>query len=193
MLKGYSDIVGEYSLVFDLCYYTLASLSVRAEAGQSRRRHHPLATWVAAMSASFAGSLLANPLLGKPVLGALSDEWQVLLASLVWWAVFYSPGDMVTTLATNKLLYIPLCVAKEIMRGKKVMGGMAAARAVFPDHELIIVIIGVIKGNGSSFMKPLTKLILGDWSPNKSEILKMSVTSKACLAAVIAFLLHSNG
>lgn len=179
--------------MFDLCYYTLASLSVRAEAGQSRRLHHPLASWLAAMSASFAGSLLANPLLGKPVLAAVTDEHQVLLASLVWWAVFYSPGDMVYSLAKNKVLYIPICIVKEIIRGKKVLGGISTAKAVFPDHELIIVLIGVIKGNGSSFMKPFTKLILGDWSPSKSEILKMSVTSKACLAAVIAFLLHSNG
>jgi len=187
------SLPGQHSLVFDLCYYVLASLSVRAEASQAGRRNHPLASWLAAMSASFAGSLIANPLLGKPVLAAVSDEYQVMLASVVWWAVFYSPGDLVYSLAKNKLLYLPICVVKEIIRGKKLVGGISAARAVFPDNELIIIIIAVIKGNGSSFMKPITKLILGDWAPSKSEILKMSATSKACAAGVLLLLLHNLG
>ena len=64
--------------LFDLCHYLLAALAVRADGGLGRSRSHPLATWLATMSASFAGSLLANPLLGKPVLAAVSNEYQVL-------------------------------------------------------------------------------------------------------------------
>jgi len=145
------------------------------------------------MSASFAGSLLANPLMGKPVLAALSNETQVLMASVVWWAVFYSPGDMVYSLVKNKLVYVPICVIKEIYRGKKVLGGMKDAAKLFPDNEMIIVMIGVLKGNGSGFMKPLTRLILGDWSPSKSEFLKFSVTSKACFVAACLMLSHQLG
>ena len=75
-------------------------------------RQKPLACWVATMTACFAGSIIANPLLGKPntelcsivcvtpstgkpILGAVSNENNVLLASIVWWAVFYSPADLV--------------------------------------------------------------------------------------------------
>ena len=115
------------------------------------------------------------------------------MASLVWWAVFYSPGDLAYTLAKNKVLYVPVCVIKEIYRAKKVMGGMADARKVFPDNEMIILMIGALKGNGSGFMKPMTRLILGDWSPSKSEILKMSATSKECVAAALLFLSHQLG
>ena len=100
------------------------------------------------------------------------------MASLVWWAVFHSPGDLAYTLAKNKLLYVPICVVKEIYRAKKVMGGMADAQKIFPGNEMIILIIGTLKGNGSGFMKPITRLILGDWTPSKTEILKMSATSK---------------
>jgi len=184
---------GEFFPVFDICHYLLAALAVRGDAGATRRKQHPLATWMATMSASFAGSLLANPLMGKPILAAVSNEQQVLLASLVWWAVFYSPGDLAYTLAKNKVLYIPICVIKEIYRAKKVMGGMADARKVFPDNEMIILMIGALKGNGSGFMKPITRLILGDWSPSKSEILKMSATSKECVAAALLFLSHQLG
>ena len=56
---------GQWSPWFDLCHYTLAALAVRKDVGVSRARANPLATWLATMSASFAGSLLANPLLGE--------------------------------------------------------------------------------------------------------------------------------
>ena len=68
---------GAWSPLFDLCHYLLAALAVRSEVGQARSRAQPLATWMATMSASFAGSLLANPLMGKPVLAAVSNEYQV--------------------------------------------------------------------------------------------------------------------
>ena len=55
----------QFSPWFDLCHYTLAALAVRKEVGVARARTNPLATWLATMSASFAGSLLANPLLGN--------------------------------------------------------------------------------------------------------------------------------
>ena len=33
-------------------------------------------------------------LLGKPIMGAVSNEWSLVLATLVWWILFYSPGDV---------------------------------------------------------------------------------------------------
>jgi hypothetical protein len=33
-------------------------------------------------------------LLGKPILGAVSNEYSLMLATLVWWILFYSPGDV---------------------------------------------------------------------------------------------------
>ena len=59
------SLPGEFSPWFDLCHYTLAALAVRKDVGVNRARANPLATWLATMSASFAGSLLANPLLGE--------------------------------------------------------------------------------------------------------------------------------
>ena len=68
-----------------------------------------------------------------------------MLASVVWWAVFYSPGDLVYSLAKTKLLYVPVCVAKEVYRAKKVVAGMADASKLFPDNEMIILMIGALK------------------------------------------------
>merc|ERR1719495_415811 len=88
--------------LFDLCHFTLAALAVRKEVGDKFSRSNPVATWLACMTASFAGSMIANPLLGKPILGAISSEYNVLLATIIWWGVFYSPGDLVYSLVKNQ-------------------------------------------------------------------------------------------
>ena len=47
------------------------TITNRKEVGVEFTRSRPLATWLATLSASFAGSLVANPLLGKPVRRAI--------------------------------------------------------------------------------------------------------------------------
>jgi len=130
---------------------------------------------------------------GKPILGAISNEYNVILATLIWWGVFYSPGDIIYSLSKNQILYVPICVIKEIYRAKKTLGGINDAAKVFPDQELLMVMIGLIKGNGSGFMKPVTRLIVGVWKPESSELLKMSVTSKECLVAALLLVADKQG
>jgi len=178
---------------FDLCHFVLAALAVRKEVGLPFSRTHPLATWIATLTASFAGSLIANPLLGKPVFGAISNETNLAVFSAVWWAIFYSPADVVYQVVTNEMVYYPICVVKEIYRAKKTMGGILDASKVFPDQELIQVMVGVIKGNGSAFIKPVTRLVCGLWRPDSSELLGLSVTSKACLVAALLFVADRTG
>merc|ERR1712123_115793 len=54
-----------WSPLFDVCHFLLAALAVRKEVGVGFSRSNPLATWLATMTASFAGSMIANPLLGR--------------------------------------------------------------------------------------------------------------------------------
>ena len=49
----------------DVCHFILVALAVRREVGVSFSRTHPLASWLATITTGFAGSLLANFLLGK--------------------------------------------------------------------------------------------------------------------------------
>ena len=49
------------------CYHLILNPPVRKEVGVDFTRSRPFATWLATLSASFAGSLVANPLLGLPV------------------------------------------------------------------------------------------------------------------------------
>jgi len=184
---------GNWAPWFDVCHFLLAALAVRKEVGTTFSRSNPLATWIATLTASFAGSMIANPLLGKPIFGALSNEYNLSVATLIWWAVFYSPADIVYTVVKNPAIYIPICVVKEIYRAKKTLGGINDAAKVYPDHELIQITVGLIKGNGSGFMKPITRLVCGTWTPGSSELLKMSTTSKECLVAAILLVADNAG
>jgi len=49
----------------DAVHITLTVMAVRKEAGLEFSRNHPFATWLASIVASFAGSVIANPLLGN--------------------------------------------------------------------------------------------------------------------------------
>ena len=51
--------------LFDLCHVLLCVLTVRKEAGKAFAHEHPAAALLSCVVSSFAGSLLANPLLGE--------------------------------------------------------------------------------------------------------------------------------
>ena len=47
-------------------------------------RKHPLSLWVSSMLVVFSGGILANLLLGEPVLAPLKNNNQLLLSTIVW-------------------------------------------------------------------------------------------------------------
>jgi hypothetical protein len=50
----------------------------------SFQRKHPFSSWVASMLVCFAGSLIANALLGEPIATPFKDHTQLVTASIVW-------------------------------------------------------------------------------------------------------------
>ena len=50
---------------FDLCHIILCILSVRKETGREFAWKQPLTAWLSCVFASFAGSIICAPLLGK--------------------------------------------------------------------------------------------------------------------------------
>ncbi len=51
----------------DVIHIILTVLTVRKEVGVEFSRRHPFATWLASIVASFAGSVIANPLIGNRI------------------------------------------------------------------------------------------------------------------------------
>ena len=88
---------------FDLAHAALCCLAVRDDLANGKNenifesndnhvfsgslpfsRKHPLALWASSMLVIFAGGILANLLLGEPVLAPLKNNNQLLLSTVVW-------------------------------------------------------------------------------------------------------------
>lgn len=71
----------------------------------------------------FAGGMVASGLLGEPILGPLKNTPQLLVATICWYIVFYTPFDI--GYKVSKFLPVKLVASamKEIYRAKKVSFG----------------------------------------------------------------------
>lgn len=82
---------------FDIAHSLLCALAVREDLGpgaQAFSRKHPLACWLSTMLVIFAGGMVANGLLGEPILAPLKNSPQLYVATVVWYLVFYTPFDV---------------------------------------------------------------------------------------------------
>lgn len=180
---------------FDIAHCTLCCLAVRDDLGSGAlafSKKHPLSNWLSSMVSIFAGGMIANLLLGEPVLGAIKNNPSLIVATIVWYAIFYCPFDIGYKVGKFLPLKIVLSVMKEILRVKKINDGVVHASKVFPNGYLIMVIIGTIKGNGSGFMKIIERLTRGVWTPTAVEIMQPSSPTKASIIASVIFTLDKK-
>lgn len=68
------------------------------------------------MMVIFAGGFLASLFLGEPLLTPFRNTQAVLLASAVWYAMFYSPFDVVYKLSKFLPVKIVIAAMKEVYR-----------------------------------------------------------------------------
>ncbi|CAI2324603.1 unnamed protein product [Caenorhabditis sp. 36 PRJEB53466] len=180
---------------FDTAHYVLTCLSVRqdlgAEAIQFSRRH-PFSCWLSCMLMSFAGSFLSCFLLGDPVITPLKRHDDVILGSVIWYLVFYSPFDIIYKLSNVFPVKLTLAVLKEIQRAHKIAAGVKHASRLYPESYLVQILVGVAKGAGSGVVKIVEQLARGTWMPSSHEILRPSFTTKACVIASLVLTLERH-
>ena len=109
-------------------------------------RRHPLSCWLSTMLLCFSGSILANFLLGESPIKDFAHHQHLLLATVCWYLVFYSPLDLVARLLRFVPIRMVVGVAKEIQRTKKVFDGVHSTLAIYPDGYVVVVMIAAIKG-----------------------------------------------
>ncbi|XP_076343712.1 trimeric intracellular cation channel type 1B.1-like isoform X2 [Tachypleus tridentatus] len=183
------------------CYLTLFTIKinvferfgVECSAGSHMfSRKHPLACWLSCMLSIFAGTILCNFLLGEPVLSIFKSSNQLLLATGVWYLIFYSPFDLTYKLFKFLPVKLVLAALKEVYRCKKVHDGVLHAAKLYPNGYLIMIIAGTVKGNGGAFLKLLERLMRGLWTPSAIEFMQPSFPTKACVAASVLFILDKK-
>uniref|UniRef100_A0A914H1Q5 Trimeric intracellular cation channel type B n=1 Tax=Globodera rostochiensis TaxID=31243 RepID=A0A914H1Q5_GLORO len=175
---------------FDAAHYILMILSVREDLGSNFSafsRRHPFSCWLSSMVVCFAGSFLANFLLGEPLVAVFRRQEDILLATLIWYFVFYSPFDILYKFAKFTPVKIVLSLMKECQRVYKVNHGVLYAAKLYPNAYLIHIIVGTAKGAGSGIIRTFEQLIRGVWMPSQVEVLRPSFTTKACVIAAVLF------
>lgn len=180
---------------FNIVHCLLSCVAIRDDLGAEAvpfSRKHPLATWLSCMVAVFAGGIVCAPLLGQSIMSAIDNNEMLLMGTICWYLVFYSPFDLTPTLYKILPVKIVLYVMKEIHRVKKVSGGVALAAKMYPGNYISMLIIGTLKGNGAGFMKIISRLVRGNWTPKAIEVFSPSFPTKASMVAAVLFIIKSN-
>ncbi|XP_034835318.1 trimeric intracellular cation channel type 1B.1 [Maniola hyperantus] len=180
---------------FDIAHSLLCALAVREDLGagaQAFSRKHPLACWLSTMLVIFAGGMVVNGLLGEPILAPLKNTPQLVIGTVTWYVVFYTPFDVGYKVAKFLPVKVVAAAMKEIYRAKKVYDGVTHAGKLYPNAYVIMIIVGTLKGNGAGFSKLLERLIRGAWTPTAMETMQPSFYTKASLVASVIFVLDKK-
>ncbi|RCN51897.1 hypothetical protein ANCCAN_01985 [Ancylostoma caninum] len=180
---------------FDIAHYVLMICEVRDDLATSAglfSRKHPLSCWLSSMLMCFADSFLANFLLGEPVIAPFKRHDDIVLATIIWYLVFYAPFDGIYKLSKVMPIKCVLSVMKEVKRAYKVTHGVSHAAKLYPSSYIVQILVGTAKGAGSGILKTVEQLVRGVWLPNHNEALRPSFATKACLVASIVLALEKN-
>ncbi|KAJ8717151.1 hypothetical protein PYW07_005724 [Mythimna separata] len=180
---------------FDIAHSLLCALAVREDLGsgaQAFSRKHPLSCWLSTMLVIFAGGMVVNGLLGEPMLAPLKNTPQLVIGTVTWYLVFYTPFDVGYKVAKFLPVKVVASAMKEIYRAKKVYDGVSHAAKLYPNAYVIMIIVGTLKGNGAGFTKLVERLIRGAWTPTAMETMQPSFYTKASLIASIIFVLDKK-
>lgn len=178
---------------FELAHYIVSVMALRAQPGALEvSRVSPLACWFSSMLFCFGGAVLSGLMLAEPAVAPLSNGTAVLLATIVWYLVFYCPGDLLFSCAEFLPVRLVLSGMREVSRTWKVLGGVAHAHAKYKDSLLVLIAIGWVRGAGGGLIRNFEQLVRGVWRPETNELLKMTYPTKITLIGAVLFALQQT-
>ncbi|XP_029941199.1 trimeric intracellular cation channel type B [Salarias fasciatus] len=178
---------------FELSHYVVSIMALREQPGAVEvSRVSPLACWFSSMLFCFGGAVLSGIMLAEPPVAPLSNSTSVLLASVVWYLVFYCPMDLVYCCAALLPLRLVLSGMKEVTRTWKVLGGVTQAHNKYKDGLLVMIAVGWARGAGGGLISNFEQLVRGVWKPETNELLKMSYPTKITLIGAVLFALQQT-
>ncbi|XP_063278197.1 trimeric intracellular cation channel type B isoform X2 [Prinia subflava] len=178
---------------FDLAHYVASILALKEQRGVVEVSvRSPLACWFSAMLYCFGGSVLSSLMLGEPPVAFLAKTINILLASSVWYLVFYCPEDIVYRCFSFLPLRLLVAGMKEVTRTWKITDGIAHADFLYKDAWLIMVAVGWARGAGGGLISNFEQLVRGVWKPETNELLQMSYPVKVTLIGAVLFTLQQR-
>ncbi|NXK24356.1 TM38B protein, partial [Arenaria interpres] len=152
----------------------------------------PIACWFSAMLYCFGGSVLSSLMLAEPPIAFLAKGTNILLASSVWYLVFYCPRDIFYRCFAFLPLRLLVAGMKEVTRTWKITAGIAHANSHYKDAWLVMVAVGWARGAGGGLISNFEQLVRGVWKPETNELLKMSYPVKVTLIGAVLFTLQHS-
>jgi len=177
----YSEVSGDLFLYFQAAHFLLVINGVKSSWSGKASREQPFLTWCLSMTCCFGGGVLVKLLSGGKALAGLNDNTSVLLATFIWWAVFYFPMNVVGNLMKYKSVGCVLYLFKELLRSKKVVKGVTIGLEAYPESVLSPIILGVVASCGGSFIKSSSTLINSQWNSSSIAYYRASFVTKFCL------------
>uniref|UniRef100_A0A8C8S861 Trimeric intracellular cation channel type A n=1 Tax=Pelusios castaneus TaxID=367368 RepID=A0A8C8S861_9SAUR len=179
--------------LFELGYFLVSILYLKYEPGAVEiSRRSPVASWLSAMLHCFGSYILADALLGEAPIDFLSNNSSVLLATTVWYLIFFCPMNLFykcVSFLPVKLIFVAM---KEVVRVRKIAAGVYHAHHHYHQGWFIMVVIGWVKGSGIALVSNFEQLLRGIWKPETNEVLHMSFPTKASLYGAILFTLQQT-
>lgn len=182
--------------VLQCVHLTIMNLKLRLEGdSMSFAYAHPMSCWVSSVLSCFAGTMVANFLLGNSLIVPLSDIQQIAILTLIWYLVFFCPLDLFTKIFVLKPFWLVLLVLKEVYRAKSILKGVEMASPNYSDAWLVMIAIGTAKGAGSRLIRPVVKLVQGKVEPANealypSFITKLSIVGSTFIIMAQKGMLH---
>ncbi|PWA26493.1 hypothetical protein CCH79_00000973 [Gambusia affinis] len=160
---------------FEIAHYIVSVLALREEPGaRVLSRTSPLTCWFSSMLNCFGGALLTAILLAQPPIQLFINSDDILLASIIWYLIFYSPLDGVYRFTAMLPIKVVLSVMKEVTRSKKILSGITLAKSKYQDNLPIMISIAWAKGAGGGLLSSFDQFVRGIWIPEKNELIRMS-------------------
>ncbi|ESO03492.1 hypothetical protein HELRODRAFT_80480 [Helobdella robusta] len=163
---------------FEAVHYILMCMLFRKDdcgnLAPSFCRKHIVASWFGSMILCFSGSIVSNLLIGEVLIIPFKYHENIILASVIWFLVNYSPIGM--TLKVLNLTFIRLILNTFwcLFIVNKVQSGVMYGVKHYPGAYFIIVALGVSKGAGHLFMNAVLKAIKGTYVERDNEFLFLS-------------------
>ncbi|XP_037652802.1 trimeric intracellular cation channel type B isoform X4 [Choloepus didactylus] len=176
---------------FDVAHYLVSLMAMRHQPGaEAVALKNPLSSWFTAMLHCFGGGILSCILLAEPPLRFLADYTNVLLATSIWYVVFFCPCDLV--FQGYSFLPVQLLAAgmKEVTRTWKIVGGVTDANSYYKNGWIVMIAVGWARGAGGSIVTNFEQLVKGSWKPETEEWLKLSYPAKVTLLGSAVFTLQ---
>ncbi|NXK89134.1 T38BB protein, partial [Formicarius rufipectus] len=178
---------------FDLAHYVASVVALKEQRGAVEVSvQSPLACWFSAMLHCFGGSVLSSLMLAEPPVAFLAKGTNILLASSVWYLVFYCPRDAFCRCFSFLPLRVVVAGMKEVTRTWKITAGIAHADSHFKDAWFVMVAVGWARGAGGGLISNFEQLVRGVWKPETNELLKMSYPVKVTLVGAVLFTLQHS-